>query len=248
VLDIKYGYNRFIRATDGPDEQAGFDLTALGFPASYNALVPELVRRFPRFDFTCTTCTGATLGNGHTNEFRPVGSHFVTAVLNRTQGKHSLKFGGEMRIYREDDNFRSNNQTGQFSFDNTFTRVGSASAADVEGLGAFAAFLLGYPTTMALVRSADYSEYSKTYGFFVNDDIRLTRKLNIALGLRWEFETPLIERQDKSVSGFDLAYTHPLEAAARANYAALNDTILKTTLGLTDISAKGGLLFATKDT
>src|SRR4030095_10801759 len=50
------------------------------------------------------------------------------------------------------------------------------------------------------------------------------------------------------VSGFDLAYTQPLEAAARANYAALKDTILKTTLGLPDISAKGGLLFATKDT
>ena len=249
VLNLRYGFNRFIRATDGPEGQAGFDLTSLGFPASYNGLVPENIRRFPRFDFSCSSsCTGTPLGNGHTNENRPVDSHFITAVLNRTQGIHSLKFGGEMRIYREDDNFRSNNQTGQFAFDNTYTRIGSASAADVEGLGAFAAFLLGYPTTSALVRSADYSEYSKTYGFFLNDDIRLTRKLNLALGLRWEFETPLIERQDKSVSGFDLTYTQPLESAAKANYAALSDTILKTTFGLTDISAKGGLLFATKDT
>jgi hypothetical protein len=153
-----------------------------------------------------------------------------------------------MRIYREDDNFRSNNQSGQFAFDNTYTRVGSASAADVEGLGAYASFLLGYPTTMSFTRAADYSEYSKTYGFFVNDDIRLSRKLTLGLGVRWEFETALIERQNKSVSGFDLTYTQPLEAAAKANYAALSDTILKTTLGLTDISAKGGLLFANKDT
>src|SRR5207249_708841 len=90
--------------------------------------------------------------------------------------------------------------------------------------------------------------YSKTYGFFANDDMRLSKKLTLSLGLRWEFETPLTERQNKSVSGFDSTYTQPLEAAAKANYAALSDTILKTTLGLTDINAKGGLLFGNLDT
>jgi len=80
-----------------------------------------------------------------------------------------------MRIYREDDNFKSNNQTGQFSFDNTYTRAGSASTADNTGLQAFAAFLLGYPSTMAIVRAADYSEYSKTWGFFAQDDFGSAR-------------------------------------------------------------------------
>lgn len=249
VLNLRYGYNRFIRATDAPEGQYGIDLTTLGFPASYNNLVPENIRRFPRFDFNCTaTCTGAALGNGHTNENRPVDSHFATAILNRTQGTHSLRFGGEMRIYREDDSFKSNNQTGQFIFDNTYTRVGSASSNDVTGLQGFAAFLLGYPTTMQIVRAADYSEYSKTWGFFGQDDWRISPKLTLNLGLRWEFETPLTERQNKSVSGFDLNYTQPIEAAAQANYAALTDTILKTTFGLAQISAKGGLLFAGKDT
>jgi hypothetical protein len=137
------------------------DLTTLGFPASYNSLVGEGIRRFPRFDFNCTGCTGTPVANGHTNEFRPVGSHFATAVLNRAQGIHSLRFGGEMRIYREDDSFKSNNQSGQFIFDNTYTRIGSANSNDVEGLQAFAAFLLGYPSTLQIVRASDYSEYSR---------------------------------------------------------------------------------------
>ncbi len=244
VLNLRYGYNRFIRKTDAPEGQYGIDLTTLGFPASYNNLVPEGIRRIPRFDFNCTSCTGATLGNGHTNENRPVDSHFVTAIVNRTQGTHSLRFGGEMRIYREDDNFKSNNQTGQFIFDNTYTRVGSASTADLTG----AAFLLGYPSTMQIVRAADYSEYSKTWGFFGQDDWRISKKLTLNLGLRWEFETPLTERQNKSISGFDLSYTQPIEAAAQANYAALTDTILKTTFGLAQINVKGGVLFAGKDT
>jgi outer membrane receptor protein involved in Fe transport len=219
VLNLRYGFNRFIRGSDAPEGQYGLDLTTLGFPASYNNAIGEGVRRFPSFGFTCGGCTGVPLGNAHTNEFRPVGSHFVTAVLNRTQGIHSLKFGGEMRIYREDDNFKSNNQSGVFGFDNVYTRQNSNTGNDVEGLQAFAAFLLGYPSTQSITRATDYSEYSKTWGFFVQDDLRLTRKLTLNLGLRWEFEQPLIERQNKSVSGFDLAYTQPFDAQAQANFA-----------------------------
>src|ERR1043165_2750457 len=254
VLNLRYGFNRFIRAPDAPEGQYGMDLTTLGFPSSFTNAIGEGVRRFPRFDFTCSgNCTGTPVSNGHTNEFRPVSSHFATAVLNWTKDKHSLRFGSEMRIYREDDSFKSNNQSGQFIFDNTFTRQGSAAATDVEGIGAFAAFLLGYPTTMQIVRASDYSEYSKTWGFFAQDDLRLTSKLTVNLGLRWEFESALTERQNKSVSGFDFAFTQPFEAAAQTNLAAIlsklpaNDP-LKTTFGLTSITAKGGLLFAGKDT
>ncbi len=249
VLNLRYGFNRFVRGSDAPEGQYGIDLTTLGFPASYNSLIGEDYRRFPRFDFNCTSCTGAAVGNGHTNEFRPVSSHFATAVLNRAQGIHSLRFGGEMRIYREDDSFKSNQQSGQFIFDNTYTRIGSASGADVEGLQGFASFLLGYPTTMQIVRAADYSEYSKTWGFFAQDDLRLTKKLTLNLGLRWEFEQALTERNNKSVSGFDLSYTQPFDAQAQTNYGLISSTdVLKTTYGLTTISSKGGLLFAGKDT
>jgi hypothetical protein len=249
VLNFRYGYNRFIRGSDAPEEQYGLDLTTLGFPSSYNSSIGEGIRRFPRFDFNCTSCTGAAVGNGHTNEFRPVGSHFMTAVVNRTQGRHSFRFGGEMRIYREDDSFKSNAQSGQFIFDNTYTRVGSASSADLEGLQGFASFLLGYPTTMQIVRASDYSEYSKTWGFFAQDDLRLTQKLTLNLGLRWEFEQALRERQNKSVSGFDFAYTQPFEGQAQTNFALIpaND-LLRTTYGLNTITSKGGLLFAAKDT
>ena len=249
ILNLRYGFNRFVRGSDAPEGQYGLDLTTLGFPASFNNAIGEGVRRFPRFDFNCTSCTGAPVGNGHTNEFRPVSSHFFTAVLNRAQGIHSLRFGSELRIYREDDSFKSNQQSGQFIFDNTYTRIGSASSGDVEGLQGFAAFLLGYPTTMQIVRASDYSEYSKTWGIFAQDDIRLTKDLTLNLGLRWEFEQPLFERQNKSVSGFDLAYTQPFEGQAQANFALISATdVLKTTYGLTSISSKGGLLFAGKDT
>ena len=239
-LNVRYGYNRFIRGQEQEPDAQGFDLTQLGFSPSYNSLVGEAIRRFPRFDFT-----GGPLGNGMSNEFRPVDTHSFATILNKIVGKHAFKFGGELRIYREDDSFASNDQTGQFIFDNTYTRQASNGATnqDVNGLQGYAAFLLGLPTTMQIVRRSDYSEFSKTYGFFVQDDWKVNTKLTLNLGLRYEIETPLVERQNKSVSGFDLSYSQPFEAQVRANLVA-NPVTGVDPAGFT---TKGGLLFAGLD-
>jgi hypothetical protein len=253
VLNLRYGFNRFVRGSDAPEGQYGMDLTTLAFPTAFNNAIASAIRRFPSFGFSSVGgSAGVTIGNAHTNEFRPVSSHFATAVINRTQGIHSLRFGAEMRIYREDDSFRSNSQSGTFAFDNTYTRPNSSASAngnDLEGLQAWAAFLLGYPSTTSITKLADYSEYSKTWGFFGQDDVRVGKKLTLNLGLRWEFESPLTERQNKSVSGFDLAYAQPFQGQAQTNFALIPATdVLRTTYGLSNITTMGGLLFAGKDT
>ena len=246
-LNVRYGYNRFIRGSGAQDDAIGFDLTKLwpgAAGSTYNSLVGEAGRRFPRFDFT-----GGPLGNGLTNEFRPVDTHSYAVILNKIYNTHSLKFGGELRTYVENDTFASNDQTGQFVFDNTYTRPGTAASSDVNGLQAMAAFLLGLPTTQQIVRAADYSEYSKTYGFFVQDDWKVTQNLTLNLGLRWEVETPLVEKQNKSVSAFDFGYIQPSQAAARARLVTNpvigydGQPINPATFNVT-----GGLLFAGKDT
>jgi hypothetical protein len=240
VLNVRYGFNRFIRGQDQEQDARGFDLTQLGFPASFNNLTAEDIRRFPRIDFPANT----VLSNGMSNEFRPVSSHTVSATVNKVLNTHSAKFGVELRIYREDDSFSSNDQTGQFIFDNTYTRQNSSSGADFNGLQALASFLLGYPTTVNFVRRADYSEYSKTWGFFVQDDWRVNNKLTLNMGVRYELETPLVERQNKSVSGFDFDYVQPIQAAARAKLIA------NPVPGVdpNTFNVRGGLLFAGKDT
>ncbi len=108
VLNVRYGYNRFIRGQDQELDARGFDLTQLGFPASYNNLIPADIRRFPRFDFPANTI----LGNGMSNEFRPVGSHSFSATVNKSLDKHSVKFGSELRIYREDDSVQQQRPDG----------------------------------------------------------------------------------------------------------------------------------------
>jgi hypothetical protein len=150
-LNVKYGYNRFIRYQQSQDDAVGFDLTNIWGAQQggiYNTLIPEAIRRFPRFTFPSNTVLS---GNNNTNEIRPNDTHNAVAILNKTWGTHSVKFGGELRIYRENQNQQNTNQTGEFVFNNTYTRRSTANLVDgpqdFVGLQSFAAFLLGLPAT-----------------------------------------------------------------------------------------------------
>jgi hypothetical protein len=240
VLNVRYSYNRFIRWQDGNADGVGFDITKLGFPASYASQIPKDQARFPRIDLT------GYIGTGFTGESRPVMNHTVAATLSKQRGTHSIRTGMEFRAYSETDRFFSNNQTGQFVFDSTWTRGPLDNAATSPGsLGqSVAALLLGLPSASSLVaRPADYAEQSTSWGFFVQDDWKINRKLTVNLGLRYEFEQPLHERFNKSVLGFDPGYVQPFSATAQANYAkSPTPEVAAASFG-----ARGGLTFAGVD-
>ncbi len=236
VLNVRYGYNRFIRVDGYNPANKGFDLTSVGFPAAYNNAIPADRRRFPRLDIT------GYQGTGVNTEPRPIDTHSFVATLNKNIGTHALKGGAEYRIYRENSVILINDVTGRFIFDSNWTRGPLDNSPTSPGsLGqSFAAFLLGLPSTSSYVRRpADYAEQSTTWGFFVQDDWRFNRSLTLNFGLRYEFETPLVERYNRSVRGFDFSYIQPIEAQAQANYAK-NST---PEIPASQFLVRGGLTF-----
>jgi hypothetical protein len=243
VMNVRYGYNRFDRISGYQDQVYGFDMTKLGFPSSYNSLVPEANRLFPRLDFDGNMVDVAVGGDN-----RPVITHSFNATLTKSLGGHSIRSGVDMRIYGERSNPPGNNQSGQYAFTNAYTRQASngSTGTDYQGLQSYAAFLLGMPSTTSILRPSTYNEHSNTWGLFVQDDWRVGDKLTLNLGVRYEFEQPLVEKSSQSISNFDYTYSQPIEAAVQAKYAALNDAQLKALLP--SINVKGGLLYLQKDT
>jgi hypothetical protein len=238
VMNVRYGYNWFVRGTDTNPANHGFDLTSLGFPAAYNAAIPDDIRRFPRFDIA------GYQGTGFGGEYRPNETHSFMATLNKSLGSHSIRTGLEFRRYRETSEFFANNQTGQFNFDTAWTRgpLDNSTGAPNSLGQSFAAFLLGLPSSGSVARTASYDEASSTYGIYLQDDWRIGSRLTLNLGVRYEYEVPLTEADNRSVRGFDAAAVQSIEAAARA---ALNTAA--TGISPSQFQVRGGLTFAAVD-
>lgn len=148
---------------------------------------------------TFTVVNFASLGD---RTFAPnpkrVGVFQLNDNLFWTRGNHTLKFGGDLRL-RHNFAGTSNIARGSFTFNGQFT-----SRVPGTGAGSAAAdLLLGLTSSAQLstVLTGDFSDHY--YGFYVNDTWRVTPRLTLNLGLRYELQTPMSEASNK-IANFDL--------------------------------------------
>lgn len=122
----------------------------------------------------------------------------ITDNLPWTLGNHTLKLGGEMR-FRKNLTSSSNAARGAFSFNGQFTaRTPGAGAGS-----ALADFLLGLTNSASLNTIAIGNYRDNYWGIYGNDTWKVTPRLTLNLGLRYEIQTPLWEI-DQRAANFDL--------------------------------------------
>jgi hypothetical protein len=109
----------------------------------------------------------------------------------KTKGNHTIKFGADIRYARNLRIPSDNNRTGEYNFSPQATSNGGTGGLDL------ATFLLGdvtslsrYVTNPALTNIENAAERQKRLFFYGQDTFRLTSKLTLSYGLRWEIYTP----------------------------------------------------------
>jgi hypothetical protein len=232
VFNFRAGFSNFDSPTVRQHEGA-FNPATLGFS-------PNTSSAFDGFNY---------LPRFETGEFSPLGeslgsriSHTVYSVqpsVTRIIGNHSLRAGYDFRVYRENAS-GPGHAAGRYDFRTDFTR-GPFDNSPAAPIGQdLAALLLGQPTGGLLERNAARSNQTLYQALFLQDDWKITRRLTLNLGLRYDYEAPTTERFNRNARGFDTVSRSPIEAAARAAYAAQPIPEIAPQ----DFNVRGGLLFA----
>jgi hypothetical protein len=203
TFNLRAGLARWEEA-GGNGYGTGFDPRQLGFS---DAIVSQFsVLQFPGFGLG----TYAQIGNGRPISPGTNDAYTLQPNLSRVQGKHFLKFGAELREFR-DNRANPGNASGFYNFGRNWTQA-RANTADAVSGNEFASFLLGTPTSATVDRNIDTAFTNRYYAIFVQDDWKISQRLTFNLGLRWDYESPLVERYDRMLRGFDFNANAPISA------------------------------------
>jgi len=188
-INYQYLYRRANLKTGEWMSSVGFTPDEI---SSYGAIVgPSLVDTPGQVAFVFGGFPG--IPNGGRNTDRPMDQKLATFgdTISWTKGNHSIRAGFDIVHNQAVDGFalNRNNPRGTINYANNLTGFGN--------------FLVGIPpasvTYVRDVRPAlDVSNWEE--GYFVNDDWRLTDKVTLTLGLRYELHTPFVDKNDLMVN------------------------------------------------
>ena len=152
----------------------------------------------------------------------------LSDVVTMVRGRHSLHFGGELLMYRADSTAWGNINSASLGYTGVYTQQDNINPKPVGG-SSYADFLLGYTQNWSAGYSPEYGGRLKDPAFFFQDDWKLTPKLTLNLGLRWEGRTGWSD-STKNERSFDPTITNPATNTDGAMWYALTHVNGRTAL------------------
>jgi hypothetical protein len=184
------------------------------FPAEGNVQSPgstdygALVAGEPTSFLPALTFSGSAIGGLGTTDSAEI--FHQTAIqyedsASLTHGAHNMKFGVQFIRYRNDyvPSTSNDGAAGNLEFNGTYT--GNAETDFMLGLPSYMGYGLGYSGTVG--------QRNDAIGAYFQDDWKITPKLTLNLGLRWQLFTPIYEVDDRETNFQE--YTGAIELAGQ---------------------------------
>jgi hypothetical protein len=185
-----------------------YDPTNLGWSAQQVAAMgPAALSQFPYLNISEFNALG-TDSNGQSVK----NSLSLLPSVTWIKGKHTIHAGLDARFWQIGYNVIGGGNN--FWIDRTWTQYncGSCGSWDPASGNSIASLLLGNPTSGSDTIGVKTYWTSHYWAPFFQDDWKLTRKLTLNLGLRWDFVEPATERHNYSNGGFDATAVNPISS------------------------------------
>ena len=185
-----------------------FDPTTLGWTgAQVQAMGPAAAQEFPYLNISEFASFG-------TNNDKQTVSNSLSLFPTATwiKGKHSIHAGLDARF--QQSNLNVVNGGNNFWYDRTWTQTncGSCGSWDQASGNSIATILLGNPTSGSDAINVKTFWSDHYWAPFVQDDWKLTRKLTLNLGVRWDFMPGEVERNNKGNFAFNTTAVNPINS------------------------------------
>jgi hypothetical protein len=204
VGDVRVGYTRSysrdpdgtVSAGDATLTSSYFGLTMPAIPTTSNNYAPEL---------TMDNIWANVIGNEADPSITE--TYVLSPSITHVIGHHNLHYGFDFQLYHA---ISSNvgNANGKFNFGSTFSEE-YPNNGDKSGDG-IADEIMGYPNSGSVQEDLSTYESYKYYGAFIQDNWKVTNKLALNLGLRWDTETSPVERNNHLLAGMCMTCKNPV--------------------------------------
>jgi len=202
LLTARLGFARTLFVYN--NQGLGFRPSSLGLPASIDAAVDR--QMFPAFGASNYASLG---GNDH--RYNAFMSYPLLVSLTKTASRHTWKTGVDARLIRVD--VWEARASGTFNFSAGMTQGPNPNTASATAGHSIASLLLGTGTANNTLIQNWKNVASQNYYVapYIQDDWRVTDRLTLNLGIRYDLETPRTERFDR-MNYFDPNVRSPLAA------------------------------------
>lgn len=120
----------------------------------------------------------------------------IVESFSMTKGSHSLKMGVNVRNFVRWSGI-TNFARGRFWFNNQFTRAVAGVRGGGDGL---ADSLLGLTSNMRFSTPLNVRRHAYAYETYIQDNWKVTPKLSLNIGLRYEYQSPYVEQNDRAMN------------------------------------------------